>query len=178
VLEETFGRLAKLPRVTIAALHGVAFGGGLELALACDLRLAANDVRIALPEVALGLFPGAGGTQRLPRLVGGSVAKGLIFTGREIGAEEARAIGLVDGIHPADGLLAAAQELAAKVAAGPLVAIALAKQAIDAGSELGLAEGLALERELLEGAFATEDARRGIDSFFTSGPGRASFSGR
>ena len=170
--------LAELPRVTFAAVNGVAFGGGLELALACDLRLVARDVRLALPEIHLGIFPGGGGTQRLARLVGVARAKELIFTGREVHAEEALAIGLADQVHEPDQLLAAAQSFAAQFARGPLVALQLAKRAIDTGLDLGIEDGLALERELFARALSSEDARIGMASFFANGPGHAEFSGK
>ncbi len=148
LLHEALNLLSRLPRPTIAAVNGVAFGGGLELALACDLRFVADDARLGFPEILLGLFPGGGGTQRLPRLVGAAVAKEMVFTGREVGAQEARAIRLADAVHPSAAVLGEAQTLAARLASGPLIAIALAKRAIDEGLDGDLAAGLRREREL------------------------------
>jgi enoyl-CoA hydratase/carnithine racemase len=173
-----FQAVADLACPTIAAVNGVALGGGLELALACDLRLVADDSRLALPEVGLGLFPGAGGTQRLARLIGAGRAKEIIFTGRQVRAEEAVAIGLANGVAPAEALLDAAVELGSRLADGPRHAIATAKRLIDEGLDAPLAAGLAAERT----AFLTElghtDAAIGIASFFESGPGKARFGGR
>jgi enoyl-CoA hydratase/carnithine racemase len=172
------GALASVPRATIAAINGYALGGGLELALACDFRVCAEDSRFGLPEVLLGVIPGGGGTQRLPRLIGSSRAKELILTGRQMRAEEARSIGLVNRVVAPDDVLEAARAWAAELAAGPLVAHGLAKSAIDRGLETSLADGLAIEREAFVGAAGTEDAARGIASFHENGPGRATFVGR
>ena len=155
------GALAELPRATIAAVNGVALGGGLELALACDFRVCAEDSRLGLPEVLLGLIPGGGGTQRLPRLIGSSRAKELIFTGRQVRAEEAHAIGLVNRLVAPDYVLESALNWAAELAAGPLVAHALAKSAVDRGLEGTLAEGLAIEQGAFAAAARTEDATTG-----------------
>jgi enoyl-CoA hydratase/carnithine racemase len=172
------GALAALPRATIAAVNGFALGGGLELALACDFRVCAHDARLGLPEILLGLIPGGGGTQRLPRLIGSSRAKELTLSGRQIRAEEALAIGLVNRTVEPDGVLEAALAWAAELAAGPLVAQGLAKAAVDAGLERPLADGLALELEAFGAVFETEDARTGLRSFVEHGPGRATFAGR
>ena len=181
-LAEELGRaldlVAGLPRVTIAAINGAALGGGLELALACDLRVVAENARLGQPEVLLGLFPGGGGTQRLPRLVGVARAKELIFSGREVRVDEALAIGLADAAHPPEVVLEEAEKLASSFARGPLAAIALAKQAIDRGLDGDLASGLRHERELFREALRSDDAATGIASFFASGPGHADFSGR
>src|SRR5271170_1620744 len=144
---DALGALASVPRATIAAVNGYALGGGLELALACDFRVCAEDSRFGLPEVLLGVIPGGGGTQRLPRLVGSSRAKELIFTGRQVRAEEAMAIGLVNRVVPPDDVLDAALTWATELAAGPVLAHALAKSAVDRGLETTLAEGLTLEHE-------------------------------
>ncbi len=166
-----------LPRVSIAAINGYALGGGCELALACDLRVAAEDARLGQPEILLGIIPGGGGTQRLPRLVGPSRAKDLIFTGRHVRADEAERMGLVDKVVAPERVLDEALELGARLAAGPLVAQALAKRAIDEG--LGSpGEGMALERRLFAEVFDTEDARIGVSSFLEEGPGKARFVGR
>ncbi len=132
-------RLAAIPRATIAAVAGYALGGGCELALACDLRVAADTARFGQPEILLGLIPGAGGTQRLTRLIGPSRAKDLVMTGRQVDAEEALRIGLADRVVPADALFDRAVELAASLAAGAVVAQGLAKQAIDEGLDRSLA---------------------------------------
>jgi enoyl-CoA hydratase/carnithine racemase len=175
---EALGMLATVPRATIAAVNGYALGGGLELALACDFRVCAEDARFGLPEVLLGVIPGGGGTQRLPRLIGASRAKELIMTGRQVRAEEARGIGLVNRVVSPDEVLEAALGWAAELASGPLVAHALAKAAVDRGLEGSLADGLAVEQEAFAAAARTEDAARGIRSFTEHGPGRASFVGR
>ncbi len=175
---EALGAVASLPRATIAAVNGYALGGGLELALACDFRVCAEDSRFGLPEVLLGVIPGGGGTQRLPRLIGSSRAKELIFTGRQVRAEEALSMGLVNRAVAPDDVLEAALAWAAELAAGPLVAHRLAKSAVDRGLEGTLAEGLAIEAEAFVAAAGTEDAARGIASFNQNGPGKATFVGR
>jgi enoyl-CoA hydratase/carnithine racemase len=173
-----FNALAALPRVTIAAVAGFALGGGCELALACDLRIAGDNARLGQPEILLGIIPGGGGTQRLARLVGPARAKDLILTGRQLRASEALAIGLVDEVVPAADVLDRALERAAAFAAGPVVAHGLAKQAIDEGLDGSLADGLARELELFVDVFRTDDAGIGIASFFENGPGKARFTGR
>jgi enoyl-CoA hydratase/carnithine racemase len=170
--------LAGLPRATIAAINGYALGGGLELALACDFRVCAEDSRLGLPEVLLGLIPGGGGTQRLPRLIGSSRAKELIMTGRQVPADEALSLGLVNKVAPPDDVLDVALEWAAAFARGPLVAHGLAKGVIDRGLDGRLADGLAAEQEAFSAVGRTEDAGRGIASFAEHGPGRATFVGR
>jgi enoyl-CoA hydratase/carnithine racemase len=172
------GALAAIPRATIAAVNGYALGGGLELALACDFRLCAEDARFGLPEVLLGVIPGGGGTQRLPRLVGSSRAKELILTGRQVRGDEAVAIGLANRTVAPDDVLGAALDWAAELAAGPVVAHGLAKAAVDEGLEGTLADGLALEQAAFVAAARTEDAARGIASFKEHGPGKATFVGR
>jgi enoyl-CoA hydratase len=175
---QTLDALAALPRVTVAAVAGYALGGGCELALACDLRLAADTAKFGQPEILLGIIPGGGGTQRLARLVGPSRAKDIILTGRQVSADEALRMGLVDRVVPAEGLLDSALELAGALAAGALAAQAAAKQAIDAGLHEPLAAGLARERDLFVDVFRTEDAAIGVRSFLENGPGRARFVGR
>jgi len=172
------GALAAVPRATIAAVNGFALGGGLELALACDFRVCAEDARFGLPEVLLGVIPGGGGTQRLPRLIGASRAKELIFTGRQVRAEEALTIGLVNRVVAPDYVLEAALTWAGELAQGPLVAHGLAKAAVDRGLEGTLADGLVVEQEAFTAAARTEDAARGIRSFHEHGPGKATFVGR
>ena len=175
---EALGTLASVPRATIAAVNGYALGGGLELALACDFRVCAEDSRFGLPEVLLGVIPGGGGTQRLPRLIGSSRAKELILTGRQVRTEEALSIGLVNRAVAPDYVLEAALTWAAEFAAGPVVAHSLAKSAVDRGLETTLAEGLAIEGEAFVTVARTEDAARGIASFTENGPGQATFVGR
>jgi len=172
------GALATVPRVTIAAVNGYALGGGLELALACDLRVCAEDAAFGLPEVLLGVIPGGGGTQRLPRLVGAARAKELIFSGRQVRAEEADAIGLVNRVVAPDDVLEASLAWAAEFAGGPVVAHGLAKAAVDRGLDGTLEAGLAIEQEAFTAAARTEDAARGIASFTEHGPGKATFVGR
>jgi enoyl-CoA hydratase/carnithine racemase len=174
-LDETWGFLDELnrlvnaiaafPRPVIAAINGVAFGGGLELALACDLRLAAETAEMGLTEVRLGIIPGAGGTQRLPRLCGVAAAKELILTGRRIGASRARELGIVSEVVPAGALAAAAARLAEEVAAAGPLALGAAKRAIDGGIALPLAEGLALEAACYEEVLASEDRNEGLAAF-------------
>jgi enoyl-CoA hydratase/carnithine racemase len=177
-LRSTFDRLAAFPRPVIAAVCGYALGGGCELALACDLRVAADTATFGQPEILLGLIPGAGGTQRLTRLVGPARAKDLVFTGRQIGSEEAYRIGLVDRVAPAAETLETAVALAADLARGPYLALHAAKQAIDQGLDQTLHEGLDLETRLFVDLFNSEDAQTGIASFLQHGPGKATFQGR
>jgi enoyl-CoA hydratase/carnithine racemase len=177
-VERALGALAAIPRATIAAVNGYALGGGCELALACDLRVCAEDARFGLPEVLLGVIPGGGGTQRLPRLIGVSRAKELIFTGRQVRADEALAIGLVNRVVPKAEVLTAALDWAGELARGAIAAHGLAKAAVDEGLETTLAAGMEIERRRFVAAAATEDAARGIASFLENGPGRATFLGR
>ena len=170
--------LAAIPRCVIAAVGGFALGGGCELALACDLRIASERAKLGQPEILLGIIPGGGGTQRLARLVGPSRAKDLILTGRQVGAEEALRIGLVDEVVPPDELHERVFARAAELAKGAVVAQGLAKRAIDGGLDGPLADGLALEQELFAEVFRTEDSRIGVASFLESGPGAAEFKGR
>jgi enoyl-CoA hydratase len=174
---DAFNAIAALPRPTIASISGFALGGGCELALACDFRIASTKARFGQPEILLGIIPGGGGTQRLARLVGPARAKDLIFTGRQVGAEEALRIGLVDRVTEPEELEAAALAWAAELAAGPSEALALAKSAIDRGLSGTLAAGLDLEQELFVEVFRTPDAAVGIASFLEHGPGKATFAG-
>lgn len=170
--------LSALPRVTIAAITGYALGGGLELALACDLRVVSESARLGQPEILLGIVPGGGATQRLPRLVGVSRAKDLIYTGRQVAADEALRIGLADRIVARERVLDEALELAASFAAGPLVALAAAKRVIDEGVEEPLPRALELEVAAFASVAGSEDAGLGVASFLEHGPGRARFVGR
>jgi enoyl-CoA hydratase len=175
---DALGAVAAIPRFTIAAITGVALGGGCELALACDWRICAEGARLGQPEILLGIIPGGGGTQRLPRLVGVARAKEIILTGRQVKADEALRIGLVDEVVPAGEVLDRALAKAAELAAGAVVAQGYAKAAVDEGTETTLAWGLDRELELFEQVFTTEDAATGVASFLESGPGTAKFSGR
>jgi len=174
---DTLDALSSFPRPTIAAIAGYALGGGLELAMACDFRVATQSAKLGQPEIQLGIIPGGGGTQRLPRLVGVARAKELIFTGRSIDAAEARAIGLVDRVVGDSELFDASLAWATELAAGPTQALAMAKHAIDVGVDGSLSMGIALEQELFVDVFGTNDSRLGIESFRTNGPGKASFGG-
>jgi enoyl-CoA hydratase len=169
--------VAGIPRVTIAAVSGYALGGGCELALACDFRIASTRARFGQPEILLGIIPGGGGTQRLPRLVGVARAKDIILTGRQVDAEEALRIGLVDEVVEPEALFDRAVARAAEFAAGAVVAQGMAKQAIDLGLDGSLAVGLDLEHRSFAEVFATEDARTGVASFLEHGPGKATFKG-
>jgi enoyl-CoA hydratase/carnithine racemase len=174
---ETALAIENLPQVTIAAVNGFALGGGLELALATDFRIAATDARLGTPEILLGIIPGGGGTQRLSRLAGVTVAKDLVYSGRHMGADEALATGLVSAVHEPDALQAAAVELASRYAAGP-AALRLAKKAIQEGQHLPIGEAVALEAEMFADTFLTEDQTTGVASFLEHGPGKATFTGR
>ncbi len=176
--QDVFTRLENLPVVTIAAINGYALGGGCELALSCDLRICADDSQLGQPEILLGVIPGAGGTQRLPRLVGAGRAKELIYSGRFVGAEEALSIGLVNEVVPAAGVYPTAIKRAERFARGPRVALMAAKQAIQRGMEVDLDSALLIERQAFAALFATEDQTIGMESFVQEGPGKARFVGR
>jgi enoyl-CoA hydratase/carnithine racemase len=167
--------LARIPKPVIAAVTGYALGGGCELALTADFRISADNAKWGQPEILLGIIPGMGGTQRLPRLVGPAKAKDLIYTGRFLDAQEALEIGLVDAVVPAAEVYPAAQKMAAKFAQGPALALAAAKAAIDGGLDSDLATGLRLESHLFTSVFATEDRTIGMQSFIENGPGKAVF---
>ena len=178
LFRDALGAVAAIPRFVIAAVTGYALGGGCELALACDWRIAADDARLGQPEILLGIIPGGGGTQRLPRLVGPAKAKEIMITGRQVGAEEALRIGLVDEVVPKAAVLDHALEKAADVARGAVVAQGYVKAAVDEGIESTLIWGLDREGDLFEKVFETDDARIGVQSFLESGPGKATFTGR
>jgi enoyl-CoA hydratase/carnithine racemase len=177
-LTTSFTTVAHIPKPVIAAITGYALGGGYELALCADFRVLGASAKIGQPEILLGVIPGAGGTQRLARLVGPAKAKDLVFTGRHVGAEEALEIGLADAVVPDDEVYTTAVAMARKFAEGPPLALAAAKRAIDHGLDLSLAEGLAVETRLFAELFDTEDQKTGMRSFLESGPGKAQFSGR
>ena len=177
-LQAAFTAVAKIPKPVVAAVSGYALGGGLELALCADFRVAGEGARLGQPEMLLGVIPGAGGTQRLPRLIGPARAKDIIYTGRFVPAAEAREIGLVDKVVPDADVYQAARDLVARYATGPALALRAAKQAIDDGLETDLDTGLEIERLHFSGLFATEDQRAGMRSFIENGPGKATFTGR
>ena len=170
--------VADIPRITIAAISGFALGGGCELALACDLRIASTRAKLGQPEVLLGIIPGGGGTQRLSRLVGPAKAKDMICSGRQVDAEEALRIGLVDRVVAPAVLHEEALAWAATFAAGAVVAQGLAKRAIDRGLDITLDGGLDLEQHLFVEVSTTDDAKIGVASFAEHGPGKATFTGR
>ncbi|MFB7635049.1 enoyl-CoA hydratase/isomerase family protein [Streptomyces sp. NPDC056149] len=174
-LQDAFTAVARIPKPVVAALTGYALGGGCELALCADFRIAAENAKLGQPEILLGLIPGAGGTQRLARLVGPSKAKDLIFTGRHVKADEALAIGLVDRVVPAEEVRAQAHAWAARLASGPALALRAAKESVDAGLETDIETGLTVERNWFAGLFATEDREIGMRSFVEDGPGKAKF---
>jgi enoyl-CoA hydratase/carnithine racemase len=177
-LTTSFTAVAEIPKPVIAAITGYALGGGYELALCADFRVVGASAKIGQPEILLGVIPGAGGTQRLARLVGPAKAKDIVFTGRHVGAEEALEIGMADAVVPDDEVYPTAVAMARKFAAGPPLALAAAKRAIDHGLNMSLGEGLALESRLFAELFDTEDQTTGMRSFLESGPGKAQFSGR
>src|SRR5882757_2181936 len=154
-LQESFTAVARIPKPVVAAVNGYALGGGCELALCADYRIAGENAKLGQPEILLGLIPGAGGTQRLSRLIGPSRAKDLIFTGRMVTAAEALSLGLVDQVVPAAEVYARARAWAGRLARGPAHALRAAKEAVDAGLGVDLDTGLALERTLFAGLFAT-----------------------
>ncbi|HEV8055500.1 MAG TPA: enoyl-CoA hydratase-related protein [Nocardioidaceae bacterium] len=177
-LQSSLTAVARIPKPVVAAVTGYALGGGLELALCADVRVCAEDAKVGQPEILLGIIPGAGGTQRLARLVGPSRAKDIVFTGRFVGAAEALSTGLVDKVVPAREVYDVARAWAAQFAAGPAYALRAAKEAIDRGLEVDLETGLEIERQQFAALFATEDRSRGMASFVEHGPGKAEFVGR
>ena len=177
LLQDFTRALAALGKPTVSAITGFALGGGCEVALATDVRFAADNAKLGQPEILLGIIPGAGGTQRLARLVGPARAKDLIYTGRFIDAHEALAIGLVDQLHPADEVYLKAVEWASQFVGGPALALRAAKSAVDRGLEVDLQTGLEIERSEFAALWATDDQSAGMDSFIENGPGKATFSG-
>ncbi len=177
-LQSALNLVAGIGKPVIAAIAGYALGGGLEIALAADFRVAGEGARLGQPEILLGVIPGAGGTQRLPRLVGPARAKDLVFTGRMVPAAEAHAIGLVDRVVPDQEVYREARDMVRRYAAGPALALRAAKQAIDHGLDVSLATGLEIERIQFAALFGTEDQRAGMRSFLEHGPGKAVFTGR
>ncbi|MEJ7628191.1 MAG: enoyl-CoA hydratase-related protein [Nocardioidaceae bacterium] len=177
-LQSSFTAVARIPKPVVAAVTGYALGGGCELALCADIRVAADDAKLGQPEILLGVIPGAGGTQRLARLIGPAKAKDLVFTGRFVGAEEALRIGLVDKVVPTADVYPEARRWAERFAQGPAFALRAAKESIDRGLETDLGTGLEIERQQFAGLFATEDRTIGMTSFVEKGPGKAGFEGR
>ena len=177
-LQAAFSAVAGIPKPTVAAIAGYALGGGLELAMCCDRRIVGDNVRLGQPEIQLGIIPGAGGTQRLARLIGPAKAKDLVFTGRYVRADEALAIGLVEEIVAPDDVYTAARTWADQFTSGPAVALAAAKAAIDGGLDGDLASGLKLESNVFAALFATDDQKAGMRSFLEHGPGKATFTGK
>jgi len=177
-LQSAFTSVARIPKPTIAAVTGYALGGGCELALCCDFRVCGDNARFGQPEILLGIIPGAGGTQRLPRLVGPARAKELIYSGRFVRADEALQIGLADKVVAPDDVYTASVEWAQQFVNGPAYALRAAKEAIDLGLEVDLDTGLAIERQQFTGLFATEDRTIGMNSFVEEGPGKAKFVGK
>jgi enoyl-CoA hydratase/carnithine racemase len=164
-LSGAFDAVARIAKPVVAAVTGYALGGGCELALACDWRVVAEDAKLGQPEIRLGLIPGAGGTQRLARLVGPARAKDLVFSGRMVDAEEALRIGLADRVVPAAEVYSAAVDLVRAYVEGPALALRAAKLAIDGGLGMDLASGLAWESQLFAGLFATDDRLEGTTAF-------------
>jgi enoyl-CoA hydratase len=177
-LTSAFDAVARIPKPVVAAVTGYALGGGCELALTADFRVCGAGAKLGQPEILLGIIPGAGGTQRLGRLVGPAKAKDIVFTGRFVDAAEAASIGLADRVVPDPEVYDAAVEMARRYAAGPAQALRAAKAAIDGGLDTDLASGLRLESYLFAGLFATEDRAIGMRSFVDNGPGKAEFVGR
>jgi enoyl-CoA hydratase/carnithine racemase len=177
-LQSSFSAVARIPKPVGAAVNGYARGGGCELALCADVRIAADNAVLGQPEILLGIIPGAGGTQRLSRLVGPSKAKDLIFTGRFVKAEEALTIGLVDRVVPADQVYAEAVAWAKQFSGAASYALRAAKESVDRGLEVDLETGLEIERQQFAALFATEDRAIGMRSFVEEGPGKAKFVGR
>jgi len=177
-LHASFAAVAAVGKPTIAAITGYALGGGLELALCCDLRVAGDNAKLGLPEILLGIIPGAGGTQRLTRLVGPSRAKDLVLTGRFVTADEALAIGLVDRVVAPDDVLEQAMSLASRLAKGAPLAQRAAIRAIEAAVDCDVKTGLEAERTEFAALFATQDQTTGMASFIEHGPGRAEFAGK
>jgi enoyl-CoA hydratase/carnithine racemase len=176
-LQSSLTAVAAIPKPTVAAITGYALGGGCELALCADYRIAAEDAKLGQPEILLGIIPGAGGTQRLSRLVGPSKAKDLIYTGRFVDAAESLQIGLVDKVVPAAEVYDAAVAWASQFSRGAAMALRAAKESIDSGLGVDLTTGLEIERQQFAALFATEDRAIGMKSFVENGPGKAEFKG-
>ena len=177
-LTGTLAAIANIPKPVVAAITGYALGGGLELALTADWRVAGDNVKVGQPEIQLGVIPGAGGTQRLARLIGPSKTKDIVYTGRFVKAEEALHLGIVDQVVAPDDVYTAAHKWAAQFANGPAVALRAAKAAIDGGLDMDLPNALKLESHLFAALWATQDQQNGMKSFIENGPGKATFEGK
>jgi len=177
--QESFSKVENIPKPVIAAINGFALGGGCELAASCDWRYAHENAKIGQPEILLGIIPGAGGTQRLPRLIGPARAKEMIYSGRFYSAQECLEMGLVQKVVSGEeSVIEYARKVAAKYATGPAVALAMAKRAINKGMECSIAEGLVIESQGFTICFASEDQKIGMRTFLAEGPGKAKFVGR
>jgi len=179
-LQSAFSAVARIPKPTVAAITGYALGGGCELTLTCDFRVAARNAKLGQPEVLLGVIPGAGGTQRLARLIGPARAKDLVYSGRFVSADEALAMGLVDEVvdqNDGGDVYAAARARVERYVGGPAFALRAAKEAIDRGLEVDLDTGLEIESMQFASLFATKDREIGMRSFVENGPGKAKFEG-
>ena len=163
--KEAFYRLEKMPQATIAAVNGFALGGGCELSMSCDIRIAAANAKFGQPECNLGILPGFGGTQRLARLVSPGMAKQLIYTAKNIKADEALRIGLVNAVYPAEELMAAAEKMAETIAKNAPIAVRACKKAINEGLELGMDDAIVLEEKLFGSCFETADQVEGMSAF-------------
>ena len=177
-LSSSFTALAEVPKPTVAAITGYALGGGLELAMCCDIRIVADNAKVGQPEILLGIIPGAGGTQRLARLVGPAKAKDICYTGRFVDAEEALRIGLANRIVPAESVYDEAKKWASQFVGGASMALRAIKTSVDGGLNGDLASGLKLESQLFAALFATDDQKLGMTSFIENGPGKAKFTGK
>jgi enoyl-CoA hydratase/carnithine racemase len=175
----SFTKVENIPKPVIAAINGYALGGGCELAIACDWRFAHEEAKIGQPEILLGIIPGAGGTQRMPRLIGPAKAKEIIYSGRMYGARDCLEFGLVQKVVAGDdSVIEVAQKAAARYAKGPAVALSMAKKAINKGMECSIEEGLLIEAQGIAMCFASEDQKIGMRSFLDEGPGKAKFVGK
>ena len=179
IVQDSFTAVENIPKPVIAAINGFAVGGGCELAISCDFRFASENALIGQPEILLGVIPGAGGTQRLPRLIGPAMAKEMIFSGMTYTARECLDIGLVQKVIPeGSSVIEAARKEAARYAAGPPVALAMAKKAINRGMECSIGEGLVIEAHGICLCFASQDQEIGMRTFLEKGPGKAEFTGK
>ena len=172
---QVFRRIELLPIPVIAAVNGFALGGGCELAMACDIRIASSKAKFGQPEVGLGIIPGFSGTYRLPKLIGQGYAKEMIYTGKVIRADEALRIGLVNAVYEPEELMSKAMEMAAMMLKNAAIAIRLAKQSINEGYDLDADDAIALENKLFGQCFATKDQKEGMDAFLNKRP--AAFTG-
>lgn len=177
-LQSAFSAVAAIPQPTVAAITGAALGGGMELALCCDRRIVDEKAKLGQPEILLGIIPGAGGTQRLARLVGPATAKDLCLTGRTLTAAEALDLRVVEEVVPNGQSTARALEWVRQFVGGPRLALRAVKEAVDRGTEVDLPTGLSIERAVFAALFATEDREVGMQSFIDNGPGKARFVGR